>query len=97
MNFMSYVAKFYFTSIDMFNNKIKLQSKYFFRLISLNRSEAMFSKHKFHNFREKNHSVQQLLKLPNWALTVELSQPFNDGKIKMEKIVLPLTMPHPRG
>ena len=26
----------------------------------------MFSKHKFHNFREKNYSVQQLLKIPYW-------------------------------
>ena len=26
----------------------------------------MFSKHKFHNFREKNYCVQQLLKIPYW-------------------------------
>ena len=46
----------------MLINKIKIQSNIFFRLISLNRSETMFSKHKFHNFRRKNYAVQQLLK-----------------------------------
>ena len=70
----------------MFNiNKTKLQSNIFFRLISLNHSETMFNKHKFHTFREKNHSVQQLLNIPKWALTVELSQPFNDGKINTKQ------------
>ena len=46
----------------MFKNKIKLQSNNFFRVISLNRSETMFSRQKFHNFRLKNHPVHQLLK-----------------------------------
>ena len=46
---MSFNTKSYFTSTDMFNSKIKLQSNIFFRLISLDQSKNMFSKHKFHN------------------------------------------------
>ena len=51
---MSFNAKSYFTTTDMFNNKIEFQlANIFFRLTSLNRSKTMSSKHKCRNFKQK--------------------------------------------